>query len=110
MKRVLYGSVTISRTYSYGLPLESFKTRFGNRAACADERACADPTKSRQITLDEAAGNPIFAKQRRRTCQRKRFISRTLQEMERATGIEPVSEAWEAAVLPLNYARILTDL
>gem|GEM_PF-2399704 len=26
-------------------------------------------------------------------------------KMERATGIEPVSEAWEAAVLPLNYAR-----
>ena len=25
--------------------------------------------------------------------------------LERATGIEPVSEAWEAAVLPLNYAR-----
>ena len=26
-------------------------------------------------------------------------------EMERATGIEPVLAAWEAAVLPLNYAR-----
>ena len=26
--------------------------------------------------------------------------------MERATGIEPASEAWEAPVLPLNYARI----
>lgn len=25
--------------------------------------------------------------------------------MERATGIEPASEAWEAPVLPLNYAR-----
>ena len=25
--------------------------------------------------------------------------------MERATGIEPVSEAWEASILPLNYAR-----
>ena len=25
--------------------------------------------------------------------------------MERATGIEPASVAWEAAVLPLNYAR-----
>ena len=26
-------------------------------------------------------------------------------EVERVTGIEPVSEAWEAAVLPLNYTR-----
>ena len=26
--------------------------------------------------------------------------------MERATGIEPASVAWEAAVLPLNYARL----
>jgi hypothetical protein len=25
--------------------------------------------------------------------------------MERVTGIEPVSAAWEAAVLPLNYTR-----
>ena len=25
--------------------------------------------------------------------------------LERVTGIEPVPEAWEAAVLPLNYAR-----
>ena len=25
--------------------------------------------------------------------------------MERATGIEPALEAWEAPVLPLNYAR-----
>jgi hypothetical protein len=27
--------------------------------------------------------------------------------MERAMGIEPTSEAWEAPVLPLNYARSL---
>jgi hypothetical protein len=25
--------------------------------------------------------------------------------LERVTGIEPVPEAWEAAVLPLNYTR-----
>jgi hypothetical protein len=25
--------------------------------------------------------------------------------MERVTGIEPAYEAWEAAVLPLNYTR-----
>ena len=28
-----------------------------------------------------------------------------MESVERATGIEPVSEAWEAAILPLNYAR-----
>ena len=26
--------------------------------------------------------------------------------MERATGIEPASSAWEADILPMNYARI----
>ena len=26
--------------------------------------------------------------------------------MERVKGIEPLSEAWEAAVLPLNYTRM----
>ncbi len=25
--------------------------------------------------------------------------------VERATGIEPASAAWEAAILPMNYAR-----
>lgn len=24
---------------------------------------------------------------------------------ERATGVEPASEAWEASILPMNYAR-----
>ena len=28
-----------------------------------------------------------------------------MHSMERATGIEPALEAWEAPVLPLNYAR-----
>lgn len=27
--------------------------------------------------------------------------------MERAKGIEPSTRAWEALILPLNYARIL---
>ena len=30
--------------------------------------------------------------------------------MERAMGIEPTSEAWEASILPLNYARPLSTL
>ena len=28
-------------------------------------------------------------------------------KMERAMGIEPTSEAWEASILPLDYARAL---
>ena len=27
--------------------------------------------------------------------------------LERAMGIEPTSKAWEALVLPMNYARLL---
>ena len=30
--------------------------------------------------------------------------------MERASGIEPPSKAWEASILPMNYARIIADL
>jgi hypothetical protein len=30
-------------------------------------------------------------------------------ELERVTGIEPAYEAWEAAVLPLNYTRSATQ-
>ena len=33
------------------------------------------------------------------------WIFKDGRELERVTGIEPVSEAWEAAVLPLNYTR-----
>ncbi len=29
--------------------------------------------------------------------------------LERVMGIEPTLEAWEAAVLPLNYTRIEED-
>jgi hypothetical protein len=39
-------------------------------------------------------------KQRPMQGLRQRLVS-----LERATGIEPVSEAWEASILPLNYAR-----
>jgi len=30
----------------------------------------------------------------------------TAKSLERATGIEPAFSAWEADVLPLNYARV----
>ncbi len=32
------------------------------------------------------------------------------KRMERAKGIEPSYEAWEASVLPLNYARAVASL
>jgi hypothetical protein len=42
----------------------------------------------------------------RRADASKALILRANFEMERAKGIEPSYAAWEAAVLPLNYARI----
>jgi hypothetical protein len=35
----------------------------------------------------------------------KKAPRRILFELERETGIEPVSLAWKARVLPLNYSR-----
>ena len=40
-----------------------------------------------------------------RSQQPKQWISQN-GELERAKGIEPSYAAWEAAVLPLNYARV----
>ena len=44
-----------------------------------------------------------------RTLQRDQYAGFTTEsgqsELERAKGIEPSYAAWEAAVLPLNYAR-----
>ena len=37
------------------------------------------------------------------------FVARQW-EVERATGIEPVSEAWEASILPLYDARSVLKL
>ena len=36
-------------------------------------------------------------------------LIRTLWRLERVKGIEPSYEAWEAAVLPLNYIRSIAD-
>lgn len=36
---------------------------------------------------------------------KKGNYKRNIQKLERETGIEPASKAWEAAVLPLNYSR-----
>jgi hypothetical protein len=51
----------------------------------------------------EAAGLPP-----RKSCLingRKSYGSAYAARLERARGIEPLYEAWEASVLPLNYAR-----
>lgn len=37
----------------------------------------------------------------------KKWLKDSTIHQERATGIEPVIKAWEAFVLPLNYARII---
>ena len=36
-----------------------------------------------------------------------KLTSTAFTELERAMGIEPTPKAWEASVLPLNYARKL---
>ena len=35
----------------------------------------------------------------------KEIIYESVKKLERAKGIEPSYRAWEALVLPLNYAR-----
>jgi hypothetical protein len=42
-------------------------------------------------------------------CRISERKSSTYRDMERVKGIEPSYEAWEAAVLPLNYTRIALD-
>ena len=39
-----------------------------------------------------------------------RFSASFTYENQRVKGIEPSCAAWEAAVLPLNYTRILEEL
>ncbi len=35
------------------------------------------------------------------------YITSRILYMERAKGIEPSSQAWEARILPMNYARMM---
>ncbi len=48
--------------------------------------------------------------QRHRSTQRPNADRWQIESLERAKGIEPSYEAWEASVLPLNYARKVTRL
>ena len=47
-------------------------------------------------------------RRKRLATERKDAVTKTASwdQVERATGIEPALEAWEAPVLPLNYARV----
>lgn len=38
------------------------------------------------------------------------ILAAVVFHMERASGIEPPSKAWEASILPMNYARVIADL
>src|SRR6266481_3235132 len=42
--------------------------------------------------------------------QAYRRMMRALLSLERVKGIEPLSKAWEAFVLPLNYTRVRSIL
>ena len=45
-------------------------------------------------------------KMKHKRYKKKKTIAKTMGNiLERATGIEPAHSAWEADVLPLNYAR-----
>ena len=35
------------------------------------------------------------------------YMTALQSSMERAMGIEPTSRAWEARILPMNYARVV---
>ena len=58
------------------------------------------------VSLFPGAGE--HGRLRRQTKKRCSRIS--IVRMERARGIEPPSLAWEADILPMNYARIIADL
>src|SRR5215470_4847811 len=60
--------------------------------------ACAMPTNARVL-------RPTAHIRRCDRESRPAPLSDVLERIERATGIEPASTAWEAVVLPLNYAR-----
>ena len=50
-------------------------------------------------------GNALLD-QRHRSLSERPALAVDLSEVERVMGIEPTLEAWEAAVLPLNYTRV----
>ena len=55
-----------------------------------------------EIVTESAAGAADEVRLRANALRRDNFCLITEpQKLERATGIEPVSEAWEASVLPL---------
>src|SRR6185437_16548066 len=62
----------------------------------------------RQRRRRAAAAGELSPAKSRTADERKRTI-RLYEALERAKGIEPSYAAWEAAVLPLNYARAVPE-
>ncbi len=47
--------------------------------------------------------NPVVVLDKKRAAEATLLVF----NMERAKGIEPSSQAWEARILPMNYARMM---
>ena len=80
-------------------------TLSGCKAACVTSRP-----SSRRASIE--LGRKTWLKGAAAALQQERpgGCAWPMHSMERATGIEPALEAWEAPVLPLNYARISRPL
>src|SRR5271166_5121989 len=78
----------------------------GARMLTAEPRQNATPshssTRCPEIVRPQGHHNPCAARKGTQAAKPSRKIDEVL---ERAEGIEPTYAAWEAAVLPLNYAR-----
>ena len=93
---------------------------------CATAACCTPPAPALAVfawarwTAPATAGGPGGGRGRRQpilrtpaahrdalsgACPCAKGAIRQIRQLERARGIEPPSSAWEAEVLPLNYAR-----
>ena len=92
----------------------------GPDASSTSPTLCVRPWRRRTRTCGWRAMSCLRRPRRsmrtpHRTCRRSRMrmVSRAMSrkgwgdKVERATGIEPALSAWEADVLPLNYARVI---
>jgi hypothetical protein len=68
-----------------------------DRCAFKSELFAAGNSDAPSVPQEGRASSPIYR-------------GRTTKILERAKGIEPSYEAWEASVLPLNYARSIAKI
>ena len=61
--------------------------------------------RRRAVTIKIGASHEILKDGRDWMLRLRASANRQAKSLERAKGIEPSYAAWEAAVLPLNYAR-----